>query len=287
MANVFTQTSHVADAALGTLYASTPLPAIVGRNYESDFGFGRGDTVNVRKPAVFNSELFNRANGITIQDISEDKVPVVLEFLRNASVAVTDEQLVLDIEDFNEQVTSPLAEAIMQDLNTDIITKILASGAESVTGAEASAVLAGARGVLGRNKVPMAMRNAVVNPEAGSLWVVEDQFSNADKSGNTAAFREGQIGSRVYGFDVYETASLDGPAAAGFAFHETGVELTCRPLAPARGAAASETSEYKGLSLRATFGYDIHKKQTVLSLDMLYGITIMDSDRIVLLTETP
>lgn len=66
------------------------------------------------------------------------------------------------------------------------------------------------------------------------------------------------------------------------AFHKSALAFASAPLAVAPGSfAAVET--YQGLSLRIAYQYDITKKQTVVSVDMLYGVKMLDPNRAVLI----
>ena len=68
--------------------------------------------------------------------------------------------------------------------------------------------------MLNTNKVPVAGRVAVWDPEADANFTTIDAIVNAEKSGATAALREGSIG-RVFGLDNY--------MAQGVKQHTTGI----------------------------------------------------------------
>lgn len=67
-----------------------------------------------------------------------------------------------------------------------------------------------------------------------------------------------------------ETVSVIGAHVANLAFAQPAFGFISRPLEPAHGA-ESYVTEYEGLSLRVTLGYDMNTKSQILSVDTLYG----------------
>lgn len=117
MANTFLTPSIIAKAALATLYETCVMAQLVHRDYEQEFVSRVGDTISVRKPAVFQANEFNRAQGIQIQNASEGSVPITLNHFSDVSFAVTAEELTLEIEDFGTQLLNPAMEAISQKID--------------------------------------------------------------------------------------------------------------------------------------------------------------------------
>jgi len=65
-----------------------------------------------------------------------------------------------------------------------------------------------------------------------------------------------------------------------FAFHRNAIALVVRPLAlpPAGSGARAAVVNYNGLSLRATLSYNPTKQGTQVTLDMLFGIKVLDTN---------
>ena len=294
MANDFITPQLVARTVLATLYNQTVLLPLVWRDFDADFAGKQGATVNVRKPAVFEAQDFNRATGIVIQDADEDSVPITLDRLIDVSFAVGAEELTLEIDAFEERLLSPAMEAINQRVDSDIAEALLEAADESsqevgppTGGATASSVLTGeegARAILGRNRLPTAGRSFVVGPEGAGVCLEDPLFVQADKSGSTDGLREASIG-RVFGFDTYETQTFGDPDASGsprseydgVAFQRQAVVYATRTLERPRGAAEGTVAveEYRGIGIRTVIDYDLSKKQDVCSLDTLYGIDVL------------
>ncbi|WP_433235514.1 P22 phage major capsid protein family protein [Streptosporangium sp. CA-135522] len=305
MANTFLTPQVIARAALATLYETTVMAMLVHRDYEEEFAARIGDTVNVRKPAVFTANEYVRANGITIQNAQETSIPVTLNHFADVSFAVTTEELTLKIEDFGVQLLSPAMEAIAQKIDRDILALrddvlqevgVIGQFAANPTGANVfkydnPRTAIDARRVLNQRNVPSADRYLVVGPEIEAKWLGDDLFNRADARGDTDGLREASLGRRVFGFDPYQTQNISVPAQTsgnsttevGVAFHRTAFALVTRPLVLPQGAANAAVASYKGFGLRVVMDYDIDKKQDVVSIDCLYGTKMLDKDRAVLI----
>jgi hypothetical protein len=284
MANDFITPSVIARRGLATLYNTAVLGNLVWRDFDPDFTGKQGDTVTIRKPAVFTAEEFSRSAGVTIQEADEDSTTVVLNKIANVSFAVTDEEMTLEVEDFENQLLVPAMEAIIQKVDGDLAEALIdaaegsGGGGTATMSSVASDALIKARTNLGRGKLPTSDRHSVLSPEGAGVALSDDLFVQADQSGSTDALREGSIG-RVFGFDTYESqvfglGSGDKGVADGVAFHRSAVTLAVRPLDVPRGLPADKVAveNYKGLSLRTTYSYNSTKKQDEVSCDLLYGI---------------
>ncbi|GAA5046543.1 hypothetical protein HNP84_009743 [Thermocatellispora tengchongensis] len=307
MANTFLTPSIIAKAALATLYETCVMAQLVHRDYEQEFVSRVGDTISVRKPAVFQATEFNRATGIQIQNASEGSVPITLNHFADVSFAVTAEELTLEIEDFGTQLLNPAMEAIAQKIDRDIlslrndIVQRVGVPEAPITGVTGDAIHAysdpktaiDARRVLNQRNVPAADRHLAVGPEIEALWLSDPLFHQADTRGDTDGLREANLGRRVFGFDAYQTQNIEAPTTPpasgqpnteiGVAFHRTAFALVTRPLVLPQGAANAAVESYKGFGVRVVMDYDIKAKQDVVSVDCLYGVKTLDANRAVLI----
>lgn len=275
MANTFITPSVIASRGLATLYNSTVLGNLVWRDFDPDFTGKQGDTVTIRKPAIFTAEEFDRDSGVEYQDATEDSTDVSLDTVANVSFEVTDEQMTLDISDFENQLLVPAMEAIVQKVDGDLAAALLAAAqAESqvsTLSSVASDAVIGARTILSDNKFPTSDRYAVFSPAGTGVALSDELFVQANKSGSTDALREANLG-RVFGIDTYESQVFTN--GGGIAFHKSAVTLAVRPLGAPRGLPSNQVAveSYKGLSLRTTYAYDHSRKSDLVSCDLLYGI---------------
>jgi hypothetical protein len=295
MANTLLTPDVIANAALANLYETTIMAALVHRDYEDTFAGRQGDTITIRKPAVFVANEYVRASGITVQDATESGIPMTLNHFADVSFAVTSEDLTLKITDFSERLLAPAMEAISQKIDRDILA--LRSDIVSTVGTTSgelwshpNALIAAGR-VLTQNNVPFSERRAVVGPVTSAEWSKQDILQRADARGDTAGLTEASLGNRLHGFDPYMSNNISVPTPGagvsttevGVAFHRTAFALAIRPLALPRGATNAAIANYKGFGLRVIYGYDMDKKQDVISIDCLYGTKTLDANRAVLI----
>ncbi|MFE7745385.1 P22 phage major capsid protein family protein [Nocardia sp. NPDC057455] len=299
MANTLLTPDVLARAALANLYEQLCMVPLVYTDVSSDFTRTKvGDTVNIRKPATFTANTFDRSSGITIQNATETSVPVVLDTIKDVSFAITSEDLTLHLNDFTEQLLKPAMEALAQSIDQALIARAKADFTQvagTQTGYEWNKpeVLIEADRQLNIKKVPSSERSAVIGPSTRAPWLNTDIIKHADKSGSTEALRKGSLGRDIFGFEAFMTQNIAQPAGSpasgqpttevGLAFHKTALALASAPLAAPSDGSWHAVESYKGLSLRLVKSYDIVKKQDVCSVDILFGTKTLDANRGVLL----
>ena len=299
MVNVLLTPSVIARAALATLYENAVAAQLVHRDYDSEFVGAVGDTITIRKPAVFTAQEYDPNTGINIQDGNEAGIAVKLNHHADVSFAITSRQRTLELEDFRTQLLNPALEAISQKIDRDIltfrndITTVVGTAAGQEYNKPEALIAAGVE--LDVNNVPSVDRRAIVGPRTRGAWLNNDLLKRADASGSTAGLRQGSIGSNVFGFDAYMSQNIGQPKPTGsqvsgdpttevsVAFHRTAVALVTRQLELPYGARDAAIEGYKGFGIRVVFDYDITKKKDIVSLDVLYGVKTLDKNRAVLI----
>jgi len=277
MANTLLTPSIIARASIATLYATTQMANLVYRDYEGDFDGQVGNTVTIRKPAVFTANVFSRPTGTVLQDVTETSTSVTLDTLLDVSFAVTAEDWAMKIQDFQAQFLAPAMEAFNQKidqmllgLSVDVTTLVPLALADQ-TARNSSLQLVDAGKALNDAKVPLAGRSAVMGTFKIAQMVRDPLFTNAAYSGSTQGLTEASIG-RKFGFDNY--MSQNEATTLGLAFHKNAFSLVTRTLPVPRGVAATQAAvaEYKGLGLRVIYAYNSTLKQDVISMDLLCGV---------------
>ncbi|AVP71362.1 P22 phage major capsid protein family protein [Prescottella equi] len=305
MANTLLTPDLIARQALATLYESMVMLPLVYTDLSTEFTTQKiGDTVNVRKPAVFEAKDFDRARGIELQDAVESSIPVKLDKIADVSFAVTTEQLTQEITDFNTQLLAPAMMALAQKIDREILAMrngiTQQAGLSNQPGVTNPAdfawnkpeVLIEAGRQLDVNNVPSDQRVVITGPTTKAHWLNSPLLKTANQSGTTDALRRASLGNGLFGFDAYQTQNVGQPKVSpavgdpttevGLAFHKSALAFTSAPLEVAPGSfAAVET--YRGVSIRVAYQYSIDKKQTVVSLDTLYGTKVLDPKRAVLI----
>lgn len=130
MANELITPQVIARRALANLYNTTVLAPLVYRDYDPDFNGKQGDTITVKTPAKFTALEYDRASGITVQNIRQGRFSVTLDTLVDVSFAITAEELTLELDQFDETVMNPAMEAIVQKIDGDIAAHLLAEAVD-------------------------------------------------------------------------------------------------------------------------------------------------------------
>ncbi len=269
MANTFLKPTVINRMALKLLQREVVLPRLVWNFADAEFRGAYGDTVTLRLPAVLAAREYgfrnNRSSEIVIDDLTETSVPVVLDTDLYSAVALTDEQLTLDIVDFSEQVLNPQVSAIARGLE-DLIVETMQSAtygtslniADSADGMWGT--LLDARKALNDANVPREGRVVVVGSEIEREILSDDKFNRVDSVGDGAvsAVREATI-NRLAGFTIVGSNAID--AETAIAFHPTAFAfVNVAPAVPdgvnfgsrlaADGLAMRWIKDYEALKLR-------------------------------------
>lgn len=202
MPNNLLSCKRIAREALPILKNNLVVPELFRTDYSKEF-VKQGDTIQVKKPAVFEAKDFE--DEITIQEINQKNVLVTMNKIADVSVEITSKEMALDPVTFNEDVLEPAMIALAEKINKEglemykhIYKKIGTAGTTPST----IETIASARGLLNKAKAPLANRYGVWDPDADVKFSTIEAILHAEKSGSTQALREGAIG-RVQGLDNF------------------------------------------------------------------------------------
>ena len=286
MANTFLKPTVINRMALKLLQREVVLPRLVWNFADAEFRGAYGDTVTLRLPAVLAAREYgfrnNRSSEIVIDDLTETSVPVVLDTDLYSAVALTDEQLTLDIVDFSEQVLNPQVSAIARGLE-DLIVETMQSAtygtslniADSADGMWGT--LLDARKALNDANVPREGRVVVVGSEIEREILSDDKFNRVDSVGDGAvsAVREATI-NRLAGFTIVGSNAIDPEAA--IAFHPTAVAfVNGAPVVPGGANFGSRMAE-SGLAMRWLRDYDAPHLQDRSVVSSFAGCSSVEDD---------
>lgn len=263
MANEFLEVKVIARLTLQRLIENMVFPNLIYRDFSNDFQPGKGAKIQVKKPVVLEAKDFDEANGVVPQDIKESSVEVTLDKLATVDAEWGAIAGATNIDDLNRLFIEPSAVALAEKINSDglFLYKDIPyiAGAAGTTPASLD-VIANARKALNINKVPLAGRVAVWDPEAEASLSVIPSVANAEKSASTAALREGELG-RLYSFNNY--------MAQGVKVHTAGTLAvgggTNPKIVPKTAVAAGATS----LTLAVTGGTGPTLTGTLVKGDIL------------------
>lgn len=287
MANTLLTPKIIAKEALMVLRNNAVMPNLVYRNYSDEFVGGVGDTITIRKPATFTAKDFTDA--IEVQDATEQSVDVKMDKHLDVSFSVTSKELTLDISDFSEQFLVPAMRAFLDKIDSDILAEAAETTnvVEHVEGSIKPYDIIATRKALNDKAAPLTNRYFVTDTGSEADLLGNELFVSYEKTGETEGLREASLG-RKFGFDIYVDQNIQ-PAEEDikmFGFHRNGIALVTRPLALPRGNAESAIVNYDGFSLRVVRGYDMTKKTDIVSIDMLYGVKLLNDGLVACLKDT-
>ncbi len=206
MANVILTPSVIAREALMILESSMVFGNLVFRGHQDEFtGAKVGDTVTVRGPATFTANEFT-GSAVTVQDIAESSVPLVIEKHFDTTVSLTSRERTLSLDQFSARVLQPAMLSIAEAVDGYIASKYFEVYNTVGTAGTPPASLANVADidkVMNDGKVPQQNRRIVVNPKAKAALYGIANFADADKRGEVGAVRDASFGSRFMGFDWY------------------------------------------------------------------------------------
>lgn len=285
MANTFLKPEVINRTALALLQREIVLPRLVWRFGQSDFRGAKDDTITLRLPAVLTArdyEWRTRNNAIVIDDLTEIGVDVALDTHPYSAVAVTDEQLTLDIISFGEQVLQPQVRAVAERLENLIAVTlggaIVPAAAElphTIGTTDGYETAVEARKILNTQNVPMAGRVLLLGANLEADFLKSDHLTLVDQSGSDSALRDGTLG-RILGFTVVTSNAID--PDIGYAFHATAVAFgNVAPVVP-DGAVMGSSETSNGLAMRWLRDYDPNYLRDRSVVSAFAGATSVEDD---------
>ncbi len=270
MANVFLKAETILSTALGLLERELILPRLMQRMGLPEFRGAKNDTVTIRVPAVLEArdyEWRTRTAEIVMDELEESSISVTLDQHPYSAVAVTDEQLTLDIMSFGEQVLRPQVRAVAEKLEGIAYTAMTGSNLESATinlsagggvdydedGKEVLVAINEARRRLNIKNVPAAGRVILVGADVEMVLLNAGNLVEADKAGDNTALRDATIG-RLSGMPVIVSNSI--PSGEAWVFHPSAfVFANVAPVVP-DGVTFGSSQSFEGLAMRWIRDYD-------------------------------
>lgn len=281
MAHVFIKPTVVVDTAIKLLQREIVLPSLVWLNGIGDFAGKYQDTITIRVPArtvAHRRDLrgVGSARDLTTEELVQHAIPVTLDHDVYSAIAVTDEELTLDIADFATQVLQPQIRAVAEDLENGLADTIGAAPyADNSMIVHATATtmwdaIVDARRKLNDKFVARDGRVLVVGSAIEAAFLKDETFHRFDSVGDqpNSALRDAVIG-RVGGLEVIVSDALN--HADAFLFHPTAFIMATRPPVAPRGATYTAAASAANLAVRWLMDYDYSKTTDRSLVDTFVG----------------
>lgn len=280
----------IAQKALGAFRSYMDIIGKVSR--DSDWTTATvGTTVQVAKRGAVSANSKTAGNNYTKQNPTGTNVSVVLNNQKEVTLTIDDVTKVVENQDTQQGYGEDAAIALLEAMESAVLalhpsiqnTRTF----DATSGASKDAALLGIRKYFVDQKVPrLEQRYLYVDSSVMNELLEEDKYSRYDATGNKAPLQEGQI-VRAYGLEIHESqlvpATGSPVAYHNVAYTRNGFVLATRPLPRPEGFGgryAIINDEELGISLRSLFWYNADLGAHQLTLDVLYGVAILDQRRV-------
>jgi hypothetical protein len=241
------------------------LARLVTRKAGSDFVGAKDDTIDLKIAAILDAREYgwrnDRSSPIVTDDLTETSIPVTLNKDPYSAIAVTDEQLTLDIVNFAEQVLNPQLTAVATKLDGYVGT-LMSSGVDYDTTLSVDEdtddllddLVIPARKALNLANIPADGRYIVLGADVEAWALKHDLLKRVDESGTSSVLRSAIIG-QLYGFQIIGNVNgIDADKA--YAFHRSAYVFANMAPAVPQGATAGASASFEGFALRWIKDYD-------------------------------
>lgn len=280
----------IAQKALGRLPAFLNVANTISR--DSDWATATyGQTIQVPKRGAVVANDKTAGDEFTIQAPTATNVSVTLNKHKEVTIAIDDVTKVLENQDTQMGYAEDGAIALAEKIETDLldlhpqITNTKTWDRTSATTIDTS--MLAIRKFFVDQKVPMVeprffqVDSTIYNDLLGT-----DKYSRYDATGQQGQITSGRM-IPAYGFEVHESQVIPvsgSPVAYhNIAYTRNGLVLASRPLPRPQGFGgyyAVINSPSIGLSLRSMLWYDAKVGSHKLTMDVLYGVAVMDTRRV-------
>lgn len=276
MPNTYIKAEKFVSLALALLERDSVLPNVLTRIDGGAFVGAKADVLHHRLPGITRArdyEFRTRTAPIVYDEIYRTLISIALNTHTTAGNAVTDEEMLLDVENFAVEVVQPMLEALRTKLERKVVKALDNAGFKhedvdftaSGTGKQDAYQYAlKMRRTLNDQGTPKTGRMLLIGNDVETFFLENEKMVKMDPSQAPSAFREATIG-RIAGFDVVVNDLVEEDAI--FGLHQSwGILANVAPPVE-QGMTYAARRRYKDYDLRVVRGFDMNyaRHQTLLS----------------------
>ena len=261
MPNTYIKAPKYAALAVGALDRTTVLPQIFTRYDGANFIGALDDTVTFKLPGVTQArdyEWRTRTNPIVLDKIGRTKVSIKLDTHTYSAVPITDEELLLDLENFSTEVLDPQLQAVVARLEGKVMAGLRAApfaitNLNAATADDPYHKALDWDASLDAQFTPADGRMLLLGSNAWKWLAKSDALRMYDPQAATSAFRRATVG-QIANFTVVKSNRLT--ANEIFAVHPSALVLANVAPGNPDGATYSYRRQYRGFGIRVLKDYD-------------------------------
>jgi hypothetical protein len=272
----------IAQEFLSMLHAEAVMIGCVRKDYSADLATV-GDSVDIPKLGALHTHEKTANTAVTLQDPSLTSVPVTLTNHKEVSFLMEDVAEGEGIKGIKEAYIYDAAKTIAEDIDTVLLGEYASASEElewdGTSGdTKAASILVARSKIVVDNKAGKQSRYLVIRDLAELLNV--DMFLSREYV-TEGSLDEGSVGS-LYGFQVVEDPlCLTGVSPVGqthrLAFARDAIALVTRNLgSPTDANIDSGTVQSDGVGCRVLRGYNMNYLGSQITIDLLYGVAVIE-----------
>lgn len=251
-----------------------------------------GTTLQIAKTGAVVANDKTAGNVFTKQNPTGTNVEVVLNTHKEVTFTIDDVTKVVESQDTQMKYANDGAIALAEAVESALLA-LHTSIQNTVTWNRTSATtidssLLAVRRYFTNQKVPkLEQRYVYVDSTVYNDLLGTDKYSRYDARGDGKSIGDGQV-IRTYGLEVHESQLVPGTGSPvayhNLAYTRDAFVLASRPLPRPMGFGgqyASVNDPSIGLSMRSLFWYNADLGAHQLTLDILFGVAILDQRRVV------
>jgi len=285
----------IAQKTLGKFGDYINLARTVARDFDFD-SRQEGETIKVVKRGNLTANSLDQGDDVTKQTPTATSVPVTLDNHFEVTFTLHDVTKVLQdprsdaLDGYAEDAVIALVDQVEASLSGlyASVTNDAIPFDETSTATKKSSLLA-LRKAFTDNKVPQIERKyAYLSSSSINEILEEDAFTQMQATGDGSAITEGAL-RRLYGFDLFESQAVNevSDVHKNLAYTKNAIVLAMRPLPEVpngHGAVSAVVNDPEaGIGVRVVSSFDPDKLRMQVTLDVLFGVAVVDQRRVQLL----
>jgi hypothetical protein len=158
-----------------------------------------GDIVNTRRPQEFKAKRKHRSTNVAIQDAIGDNVAIPLNQHIYNSFLIHDVDSAKSFQELHDEFLVPSMRALAREVDLILMAQWIRfrrNGAGDLATAASKAGVIAVDERFNVNKAPPQGRNLIINPATNSTLLNLPEFSEVDKTGDTAGLRDASLGRK-------------------------------------------------------------------------------------------